>query len=78
MATTEAPAADAKPARTRTRSTQKTAEAAPPANRVVVTLVPAGSTRRYSKWQFPEDGPAAGNVYAPLGATDVKVAYTKP
>ena len=68
--------------RSRSRSATKPAEAATaaptaPANRVVVTLEPAGVTKSYSKWQAPEGSGCAGNFYAPLGVTEVKVAYTK-
>lgn len=64
-------------ARTTTSSTAK-AEAAPSANREVLALVPVGTTKTYSKWQAPEGSGCAGNFYAPLGVTEVKVAYTKP
>lgn len=84
MATQEAPAAETKPATTRTRNrttakkTETTAEAPATANRVVLALEPAGTTKSYSKWQAPEGSGCAGNFYAPLGVTEVKVAYTKP
>lgn len=82
MATTEAPVAETKPTttRTRNRSTTKKTEEAPaaPANREVIELMPVGNTKTYSKWQAPEGSGCAGNFYAPLGVTAVKVAYTKP
>lgn len=79
-------AAEAKPATTRTRNRSTAAkkpEAAPVAeaatgNRTVLELVPAGVTKSYSKWQAPEGSGCAGNFYAPLGVTAVKVAYTTP
>jgi hypothetical protein len=68
-----------KPARSRTRSTAKApaAEAAAVADRVVLELLPVGNTKTYSKWQAPDGSGCAGNFYAPLGVTSVKVAYTK-
>lgn len=80
MATTASTEATEKPARvrpSRAKSAQGSTEAAP-TNREVLALVPVGTTKTYSKWQAPEGSGCAGNFYAPLGVTEVKVAYTKP
>lgn len=42
--------------------------------RLVVALESAGETKSYSKWSAPEGSGCVGTFYAPLGATEVKVA----
>lgn len=88
MATTEAKAETTKPATTRTRPSRSRADnkpaetaatptAIPAEDRTVIVLEPVGITKTYSKWQAPEGTGCAGNFYAPLGVTSVRVAYTK-
>lgn len=65
-----------RPSRARAAAAPKPAEV--PANREVLDLTHVGNTKTYSKWQAPEGSGCAGNFYAPLGVTAVKVAYAKP
>lgn len=49
------------------------AEATTP-TRTVVVLDHVGATKSFEKFQAPEGSGCAGNFYAPLGTTEVKVA----
>lgn len=49
-------------------------DAAGNVNRLVIALVPVGDTKTYSRWAPPEGSGCVGTFYAPLGATEVRVA----
>lgn len=54
---------------------EATAVEAPTSTRTVVALEHVGSTKSFEKFQAPADSGCAGNFYAPLGTTEVKVAF---
>lgn len=52
---------------------KKAAPVAIETNAVAFALEPAGSTKTYAKFTFPEGSGCVGTVYAPLGTKTVKV-----
>lgn len=71
----KAPAA-AKPAVPAEAATE--VEAAAEVEKFVFELESAGDTKRYSKFVVPEGLGIAGSIYAPLGATRVRVLIEGP
>ena len=67
-------AAPAKATPTAKAAEPETAQTDGNVERLVISLVHAGDTKQYSKWTPPEGTGCVGTLYAPLGATDVKVA----
>lgn len=59
--------------RTPAKKAAPTTAPAASADAVAFALVPAGSTKGYAKFSFPEGSGCVGTVYVPLGTKTVKV-----
>lgn len=72
--------AAAKPAPAATTKPAEAVEAEAEKERIVIELESVGDTKRFSKFVVPEAnaGAVAGSIYAPLGATRVRVLIEGP
>lgn len=74
-ATKAAPAAKAaKPAATPAPEVEATEAADGNVRRLVLALEHVGDTKSYSTWKPADSSGCVGKLYAPLGATEVRVA----